>query len=1160
MVNWKNVLGTSVLSAGLVFSSFAPLAFAETTTTSSVSNSSQVSSELKSLPFLGKHTGGPFDLGLVNEDKVLELLIKEGIVSKNASSEVQQKQLQDYLTKRAKNAEVLGTNQQEIKQVRTEMQKKAGLELKDAGLPKAPITSKVKNSSKKSSAVAPIEEESWNGPVKKDKVLVLLMEYPDAPHNKVKAEDGPVLLYKDYSQQHFQDMVFGDHGYEGPDGQNFISVKEYYEQQSGGSYTIEGQVSKWYMASQPAAYYGGNVPTPDGNDAHPRSLINEALAKAAQDPDINLNEYDQNDEFDLDGDGIYNEPDGIIDHLMVIHSGVGEEAGGGSLGGDAIWSHSSSTFYPIPNTNTDVPYWDGQLLGYGYTVEPEDGAAGVFAHEFGHDLGLPDEYDTMYTHNSVGAPTGYWTIMSQGSWAGKINGTEPTGFSPYDKEYLQSTMPGSNWFKNLEYNLEDLTSDKYVKLDEASVKGTNADAVKINLPNKLTEVNKPNSGTYEYFSGSADDLMNSMSTNVDLTGKTSAELSFYTWYSIEEGYDYAYVEVSEDEGKTWNSVEGNITTNDDPYEANAGNGITGNTDNKWVEAKFDLTKYAGKQVSLRFNYVTDAGLSMPGMYVDDIQVTADGETLLSDNADSDTTSFEFHGFTKNNGIKESTQYYLAEWRNYAAADEALAHIGRGNSELSLDPGLVIWYVDNKYTDNWVGDHPGEGFLGVVDAHQATATWKDGDINDGVDGYGTAVTTYQIQDAAFSLNKTDETYLDYINLAGRYLSLESQPAATVFDDSRNYSNPGQIYAGRNVPNYGLKIHVVGQAEDMSVGAIEIHKGNEEVLTLDPLATDVYSNQEGHNKVTVTGTAHNDGTGESLAVTYELVNSNGEVVKSKSDELTGLYQNFKKSFTLPKDTPTGDYAVKVTATNASGEDSTDVASFKVDNDAPTVVVDNEGNSASAKEAAVKVTLNDADPSTLEYVWAKDEKAPAEGWKSFTNGEILKLQGENGTWYLHVRAKDALGNALNWTSKAFALDNTAPVLKLKGDNPLQVEKGKEFKDPGFMATDDVDGDLASVVKVTSSVDVNKVGQYTVTYSVTDKSGNVASVTRTVKVVAKAPTTGNTGNNNGSSNGNSGSTQSGNLPVTATSMFNLVVAGLLTLAIGLTTLVVQRRRKKLV
>jgi len=1094
MVNWKNVLGTSLLSTGLVVSSFAPAAFAKTTNVSKVSYANVLQTpEGSTLPFLGKHTGGPFDIGLVNDDKVLKLLIKQGIVSKNATPQEQQKQMNAYFAKRSKNAEVAGKNQQEVKEFRSSLQKKAGLELKPAGVPKVKNSSQENTSSVESSTVGPIEKETWNGNERKDKVLVLLMEYPDFNHNNIKPEDGPVLKYDDYTPEHFENMIFGDNGYDGPDGQNLISVKQYYEQQSGGSYTIEGQVSQWYTADHEASYYGGNDPV-GGNDTHPRSLINEALAKAAHDPAIHLNEYDQQDEFDLDGDGNYFEPDGIIDHLMVIHSGIGEEAGGGSLGEDAIWSHSSSTYYEIPDTVNNAepkadgtPRWNGNLLGYGYTVEPEDGAAGVFAHEFGHDLGLPDEYDTMYTANSVGAPTEYWTIMSAGSWAGKINGTEPTGFSPYDKEYLQDTMPESNWFKDVEYNLSDLTDGKRVKLDQASEKGTNADAVKINLPQKSTTINKPVSGQYEYFSGSADELNNAMATavDVDLTGKTSAELTFKTWYKIEDGYDYAYVEVKEEGATSYVPIPGNITTNENPYEANAGNGITGDSKD-WVDATFDLSAYAGKKVSLQFHYVTDAGVSLPGFYVDDVKVTADGAEVFTDDAEGETSQFDLEGFEKSNGIKLSTQYYLAEWRSHAGTDKGLATTTRGNSVLTHDPGLVLWYVDNKYTDNWVGDHPGEGFLGVVDAHQEVALWKDTNIGQLPTYSGPASTRYQIHDAAFSLNQTAKMSIEYNG--GGSLGLDAQPAVATFDDSRVYSNPLLVFAGRNVPNYGLKIHVVGQADDMSVGAIELHTDKVNTIDINPLSKTTYSNHAGHKEVTVSGNVHLDGTGDNVALKYELVDKNGKVVLTESETLTGLVDSFERTLTLPN-SATGNYVVKVTATNGEGSTVSGQTSLAVDNDAPTASVAPNGSTTPAKAVAAKVTVKDAEANSLEYVWSQTTSAPATGWSKFTNGSTLKLSGKNGLWYLHVRGVDALGNALKWTSKSFALDNAAP-----GAPTVYEVKDYDKKITGKAEVGSkVTAKVGSTTVGTAYADKN--GKFSVTLRNSIKAKTVVSVTATDK-----------------------------------------------------------------
>ena len=71
-----------------------------------------------------------------------------------------------------------------------------------------------------------------------------------------------------------------------------------------------------------AAFYGGNSPSTD-NDLNAQELVREALNQLAQDPSINLADYDIEDEYDYDQDGDYREPDGVIDHLMVsIHPWV----------------------------------------------------------------------------------------------------------------------------------------------------------------------------------------------------------------------------------------------------------------------------------------------------------------------------------------------------------------------------------------------------------------------------------------------------------------------------------------------------------------------------------------------------------------------------------------------------------------------------------------------------------------------------------------------------------------------------------------------------------------------------------------------------------------------------------------------------------------------
>ncbi|MCM3718229.1 immune inhibitor A domain-containing protein [Fictibacillus phosphorivorans] len=747
-----------------------------------------------------KHAGGPFDLAVANDEKLIEMLKKNGQISKNASETQAQAKLQQFLKNKQENAQSLPKGELEDKHAKHD--EKGHKKHKKDGL-------KHGKKGKGKKDIKPVEEEKWTGDQRVDNVLVLLVEYPDFPASNITPEETD-MYYANYSKEHYEDMIFGEDGYEGPNGEDLISVKEFYEQQSGGSYSITGKVGGWYQAKYPAAYYGGNDPAPDGSDANPRELVREALTAAANDPNIDLSEFDQEDRYDLDGDGNLREPDGLVDHLMIVHSSVGEEAGGGQLGGDAVWSHrwNLGDVFPMDGTEAEVPYWGGNMAAYDYTIEPADGAAGVFAHEYGHDLGLPDEYDTQYS--GTGEPIAYWSIMSSGSWAGDIPGTEPTGFSAWSKEYLQSSMEGSNWLTGETFDLKELSpKGTEVLLDQANTKGTNHDAVRVDLPQKETVVNTPFSGAYEYHGGSGNNLDNDMITSVDLTNASSATLSFKAWYDIETDWDYASVQVKEEGSEAWVAIPGNITTDTDPHEQNPGHGITGKSDG-WIDATFDLSAFAGKNIQVKLNYWTDVAAVNPGIYVDDVSVTVDGTQTLFDDAEGEP-AFTLEGFKKDQGKFYSDHYYLLEWRNHEGVDEGLAHIRRGNSLMQYDGGLLVWYVDNSYSDNWTGIHPGDGFLGVVDANQETLKWSDKSV---------ASSRYQIHDAAFSKKKSAKMFLDYRELLGLTLTDNKVNPTHKFNDKKDYSNPGMPDAGRDIPTFGLQFEVVGTSKDDSVAKIKL----------------------------------------------------------------------------------------------------------------------------------------------------------------------------------------------------------------------------------------------------------------------------------------------------------------------------------------------------
>ena len=84
----------------------------------------------------------------------------------------------------------------------------------------------------------------------------------------------------------------------------------------------------------------------------------------------------------------------------------------------------------------------------------------------------------------------------------------------------------------------------------------------------------------------------------------------------------------------------------------------------------------------------------------------------------------------------------------------------------------------------------------------------------------------------------------------------------------------------------------------------------------------------------------------------------------------------------------------------------------------------------------------------------------------------------------------------------DTEKPVITLKGNSEITLNQGDKYNDEGASATDNIDGDITSKIKVSGKVDITKSGTYTITYTVTDKAGNRTEVTRKVTVVATTTT----------------------------------------------------------
>ena len=127
------------------------------------------------------------------------------------------------------------------------------------------------------------------------------------------------------------------------------------------------------------------------------------------------------------------------------------------------------------------------------------------------------------------------------------------------------------------------------------------------------------SGRYCWWGDGGDSIDSTLTREFDLSGLDVATLEFWAWFEIEEGWDYAYVEVSTDGGKTWTVLEGRHTTSVDPVGNSFGHGYTG-ASGQWVHESIDLSPYVGGVVLLRFEYVTDDAVYLDGFVVDDVTI------------------------------------------------------------------------------------------------------------------------------------------------------------------------------------------------------------------------------------------------------------------------------------------------------------------------------------------------------------------------------------------------------------------------------------------------------------------------------------------------------------------------------------------------------------
>ncbi|HEX2132780.1 MAG TPA: immune inhibitor A domain-containing protein, partial [Actinophytocola sp.] len=268
-------------------------------------------------------------------------------------------------------------------------------------------------------------------------------------HNQIpepdRSVDNSTIWQENYDQQHYEDLYFSD-------DPNVDSLANYYEKQSSGRYSVQGTVSDWVEVPYNQARYGRSNGFPcSGNVcSNAYQLVKDgvtawydAQVAAGRTPEqikAELARYDVWDRTDHDGDGDFDEPDGYIDHFQIVHAGGDQSNGDPIYGEDALWAHrafafSGTTSGPDGNLQGGTEIGDTGLWVGDYTMQPENGGIGVFAHEYGHDLGLPDLYD----YSGGGSNhVNWWSLMAQQrvSGPGEVLGSRVNDMDPWSKLQL----------------------------------------------------------------------------------------------------------------------------------------------------------------------------------------------------------------------------------------------------------------------------------------------------------------------------------------------------------------------------------------------------------------------------------------------------------------------------------------------------------------------------------------------------------------------------------------------------------------------------------------------------------------------------------------------------------------------------------------------------
>jgi hypothetical protein len=173
-----------------------------------------------------------------------------------------------------------------------------------------------------------------------------------------------------------------------------------------------------------------------------------------------------------------------------------------------------------------------------------------------------------------------------------------------------------------------------------------------------TDADPATDDSFVWWSNRADDSDMTLTRTLDLTDAQDPVMEYDLWYWIEQDFDYGYVEVSTDGGQRWEVLATPYSNHADPHGNSYGPGYTGQSSREsgasatgWLHESIDLSAYAGQEIQIRFELVSDDAVNQPGMAVDNLCVPA---IDWCDNAETTDSGWEAQGWVRQNNVLPQT--------------------------------------------------------------------------------------------------------------------------------------------------------------------------------------------------------------------------------------------------------------------------------------------------------------------------------------------------------------------------------------------------------------------------------------------------------------------------------------------------------------------------